>query len=227
VTAVPPDYDSDPARWVSHDPAWLLAGDIHDDVAAQIKAAGLRPVLDVGCGDGHLGRRLPADWPLTGVDSSPAQLRHAQAGLLVQGDATRLPFANATFGAVAALWMLYHLADPAAAIAEARRVLSPGGRFFACTSSRFNDPELIDEYPASSFDAEEAEEIVASVFEPSSVTVARWDAPLVRLADRESVVRYLRSHLLAPEIADRVDPPVTLTKRGCLVVACRDGQAEA
>jgi SAM-dependent methyltransferase len=221
VNAVPPDYDNDPARWASHDPAWLLAGDIHDDVAAEIIAAGFRPVLDVGCGDGHLGRLLPAGWPLVGIDSSPAQLRHPQAGLLVQGDATRLPFADATFSAVAALWMLYHLADPASAIADARRVLRPGGLLYACTSSRFNDPELIAEYPASSFDAEEAEEIVASVFGPSSVTVVRWDALLVRLPDREAVVRYLRSHWLAAEIADRVDAPVTLTKSGCLVVGRR------
>ncbi|MBO0823397.1 MAG: class I SAM-dependent methyltransferase [Actinobacteria bacterium] len=179
------DYDSDPGRWASHDPAWMLDGDIHDDVATRIKAAGLRPVLDVGCGDGHLGRLLPDCWPLVGVDVSPAQLRRAQPGLLIQGHASRLPFAEATFGADAALWMLYHLADPASAIAEARRVLRPGGLLYACTSSRFNDPELIQEYPATSFDAEEADEIVATVFDPSLVTVVRWDAPLVRLADRE------------------------------------------
>jgi hypothetical protein len=95
-------------------------------------------------------------------------------------------------------------------------VLRPGGLLYACTSSRFNDPELIAEYPASSFDAGEAEEIGASVFGPS-VTVVRWDAPLVRLPDREAVVRYLRSHWLAAGIADRVDAPLTLTKRGCEV----------
>lgn len=50
-------------------------------------------------------------------------------------------------------------------IAEADRVLRPGGRYYACTSPRNNDPEIIPEgYPPSSLDAEEATAIVASGF---------------------------------------------------------------
>ena len=41
----------------------------------------------------------------------------------VRGDARRLPFRGASFGAVAALYMLYHLRDPREAIAESCRVL--------------------------------------------------------------------------------------------------------
>jgi SAM-dependent methyltransferase len=221
VTAVPADYDSDPERWASRHAARLLDGDVHEGVAARIANGNLRPVLDVGCGDGRLGALLPANWPLAGLDASPAQLRRRQDRPLVHADAVALPFADGTFGAVAALWMLYHLADPAAAITEANRVLRPGGVFFACTSSRRNDPELTEGYPQSTFDAEEAPMLVAAIFGAPSTDAVSWDGPLAELSDRESLVCYLRSHFLAADIADRVRPPITLTKRGCLVTAVK------
>jgi SAM-dependent methyltransferase len=115
------------------------------------------------------------------------------------------------------LWMLYHLDEPAQAIREAERVLRRGGLFVASTTSRNNDPELTDEYPPTSFDAEEAPDIVASGFE--EVSVERWDAPITLLADHAAVLRYCHSHLPPPDAADRVTPPVWLTKRGCLLYA--------
>ena len=47
---LPPDFDSDPARWASHDRSTYLRGDVHQVVAEQIVRRDLRPVLDVGCG---------------------------------------------------------------------------------------------------------------------------------------------------------------------------------
>jgi SAM-dependent methyltransferase len=135
-------------------------------------------------------------------------------------DAAALPFADGSFAAVAALWMLYHLDKPTLAIAEAYRALRPNGYFFACTSARNNDPELTDGYPRTTFDAEEAPDLVRSIF-GADLKVITWDAPLVRLPDRSAVARYLRSHFLPATHIDRVVPPVTLTKRGCLVIARR------
>ena len=89
--------------------------------------------------------------------------------------------------------------------------------FVASTASRSNDPELADGYPPTSFDAEEAPDIVAALF--GEVHVERWDARLTHLPDREAVLRYCRSHSLPQGAADRVTPPVWLTKRGCLVYA--------
>ena len=82
---------------------------------------------------------------------------------------------------------------------------------------RSADPELTDGYPPTPFDAEEAPAIVAAVF--GDVHVERWDEPMTYLPDRDAVLRYCRSHSLHRDAADRVIPPVWLTKRGCAVYA--------
>ncbi|MGO4671149.1 class I SAM-dependent methyltransferase [Bosea sp. 2RAB26] len=117
-------------------------------VASQLP---LRPgdhVLDIGCGPGWFwagaADELPRPIDVTLVDLSPGMVEEAlgrcQALALgaVRGeaaDATALPFADATFDAVIAMHMLYHLPDPAAAIAEMERVLKPGG----CLAVTTND----------------------------------------------------------------------------------------
>jgi SAM-dependent methyltransferase len=211
--ALPKDYDSDPERFRALDPSWQLRGDAHEMVAARLAREQISPVIDVGGGTGRLAELLPG---IAVVDSSPAQLADAPRPKL-RAEACALPFASGAAGAVAMLWMLYHLDDPVAAIAEARRALRPAGLFVACTASRRNDPELTDGYSPSPFDAEEAPAMVASVF--GDVEVDAWDGPFTLLPDRDAVLRYCRSHFLPPEAADRVTPPVTLTKRGCLVWA--------
>ena len=94
-------------------------------------------VLDLGGGPGwvselllRLGLR-----PVT-LDLSPSLLRLGQdrlarAGLparLVRSDMTALPFADGTFEAAIVVDALHHVPDVEAALREARRVLSPGGR---------------------------------------------------------------------------------------------------
>lgn len=216
MTRVPTDYDSDPGRWRSHDNSWVRDGDPFRAVAARIVDVRARPVLDVGGGTGALGRSLPRGWPVVLLDSSLTQLREA-VGPKVRASARALPVGASSMGAVAMLWMLYHLDEPVSAIAEAHRALRDGGLFAAATTSRRSDPELTDGYRPTTFDAEEAPEIVSSVF--GDVDVVSWDAPLVILPDREAVLAFCRSHFLPAEAADRVTPPVTLTKRGCFVFA--------
>lgn len=214
---VPSDYDTDPGRWRSHDVAWVRGGDPFRRVADRVVRLGARPVLDVGGGTGALGRSLPSGWPVVLVDSSLTQLREAPTRDKVCASALALPVPASSMGAVAMLWMLYHLDEPAGAVAEARRVLRDGGLFVAATMSRTSDPELTDGYAPTTFDAEEAPEIVAGVF--GTVDVVSWDGPLVTLPDREAVLAFCRSHFLPVDAADRVAPPVTLTKRGCFVFA--------
>jgi SAM-dependent methyltransferase len=163
VAALPPDYDSDPDRSRSFRLGWQE--DVHRPVAERFIAEQRRIVIDVGCGIGRFGSALNGRIPWLGVDRSPRQLRDCPHRPIVQGDAAALPLRSGSVDAVVLLWMLYHLDDPAAALTEAKGVLCPGGLFAACAASRWNDPELAPEgYPPTSFDAENAADVVASVF---------------------------------------------------------------
>jgi SAM-dependent methyltransferase len=99
------------------------------------RAAG--PVLDVGCGSGG-NLALLSDWgPVTGLDPWHPALRACPAGQarLSQGDARALPFADGTFGLVAVLGVLEHVADDVGVLREARRVCHPGGVVLLLTSA--------------------------------------------------------------------------------------------
>ena len=176
------------------------------------------PVLDVGCGEGRLASSLGGAVRWVGVDSSPAQLAANPYRPVVLADMRALPFRDGAFAEVAHLWCLYHLDDPRPAIAEAARVLRPGGRYFACTAARDNDPEIMPEgYPPSSFDAEEAAGIVASAFD--EVEAERWDGKFFPLRTREEVRAYCRHNYIPAERAEAADAPLWLTKRGVLIRA--------
>ena len=94
---------------------------------------GARRVLDVGCGEGQVARRI-ADLGahVVGIDPTFTQVRAAR----VQGGpeyararAEQLPFRSGAFDAVALCLAIEHVDDYEAAIREIARVLEPGGRF--------------------------------------------------------------------------------------------------
>ena len=99
-------------------------------------------LLEVGAGAGAVLAVLGQEFPglvLTGVDIEPKQLEFARGHLersgveatLVQADALALPFEDGSFDHVWMMWFLEHLAEPVAALREARRVLAPDGRITA------------------------------------------------------------------------------------------------
>ncbi len=99
----------------------------------------LRPVaaLDVACGPGTFTRVLAQQAArVCGLDLTPALLAQARAacqpqGLgnvaLVCGDATALPFAEASFTLAICGYSLHHMPDPRAALQQMARVVGPGG----------------------------------------------------------------------------------------------------
>lgn len=100
----------------------------------------LRPgdlVLDVAAGTGHAARQLaPSVRAVVALDLTPAMLAAGQASaareglgnvVFVHGDATALPFLDASFDVVVSRFAAHHFADPAAVIAEMARCARRGG----------------------------------------------------------------------------------------------------
>ncbi|HMC39639.1 MAG TPA: class I SAM-dependent methyltransferase [Acidimicrobiales bacterium] len=103
-------------------------------IGAQLEGA--TRVLDVGCGEGQVGRLaagLAATRLVVGVDPTAAQAQEAKrrgGGVLVgRSDAAALPFSDRSFDAVVACLVFEHIEAVDEAIAEVGRVLRPGGRF--------------------------------------------------------------------------------------------------
>jgi len=92
-----------------------------------------RATLDVGCGEGRLGRGLlERGHHVTGVELSPTLAAHAREAYdVVEADAAELPFADDSFDLVIAFMSLMDIDDADRAVSEAARVLESGGRFCA------------------------------------------------------------------------------------------------
>jgi ArsR family transcriptional regulator len=97
----------------------------------------LGQVLDLGTGTGRMIQLLaPRADRCTGLDASHSMLSVARANLernatnweLRQGDVYSPPFDGGTFDLVVVHQVLHYLDDPARAIAEATRLVAPGGR---------------------------------------------------------------------------------------------------
>jgi hypothetical protein len=82
---------------------------------------------------------------------------------------------------------------------------------------------------SGTFDGEDAEAIVASVFCAPGDTVETdpWDGPLVTLGSAADASAFLRVHRLGQEaaagVAATLDLPMTLTMRGCVVYGTKAG----
>ncbi|MFF0244015.1 class I SAM-dependent methyltransferase [Streptosporangium sandarakinum] len=103
--------------------------------------------LDIGCGTGlYLEAIRSTGRIVVGLDRSADQLRLARGrdgAPLLQGDATRLPFAAGTFATVTALWVSTDVGDFAGLVREAARVLRPGGMLlFYGVHPCFNGPHI-------------------------------------------------------------------------------------
>ncbi|WP_214367659.1 class I SAM-dependent methyltransferase [Pseudonocardia sp. H11422] len=101
--------------------------------------AGLRPsrptgpalLLDVGCGTGRLAAVARARGAgVVAADAVREMVAHARRATsgAVCAALPHLPFADAAFDAVLGAFVVNHVADPAAALAELARVTRPGGR---------------------------------------------------------------------------------------------------
>ena len=145
-----------------------------DAAAEAIRRAEPATILEIGCGTGHFAARLAEESPRARVIATDLSKRmvalaasRGVTGLLA--DAQGLPFGDAELDVVAAMWMLYHVPDLDAALAEVRRVLRPGGLLVAVTNG---DEHLAGlwrdagaEPPVSRFSSENGEDALRRHFD--------------------------------------------------------------
>ncbi|MGR6321005.1 methyltransferase domain-containing protein [Micromonospora soli] len=123
------------------------------DVLAGLLGTGPGRCLDLCCGTGaHAAELRRLGWDPVGIDLSAGQLRHARGRLPVaRADATALPLPDAAVPAAVCVLAHTDMPDYPATIAEAARVLTPGGRLVhvgvhPCFCGAFadrSDPERI------------------------------------------------------------------------------------
>lgn len=127
------------ARSVSFDPVAdrydeTRGGDRRGDAIAGLLDPHLPadgPLFEIGIGTGVVAAALGRlGRTVLGVDLSPNMARRARGRLgarLTLGDACHLPVRPGSLGGAYMVWVLHLVADPARVVAEAARVLAPGG----------------------------------------------------------------------------------------------------
>lgn len=148
-------------RIMTHRRYGLGQGDIFNALTRQLSAV-VRPasVLDVGAGIGNwyaaIREELGPAVKYAGVDQSPAmvaaldqRLGSDRAATSQLGDAQHLPWPDHTFDWVGLHFMLYHVPNIAGALAEADRVLKPGGILSAATNGPLQYRELMELHRAA------------------------------------------------------------------------------
>jgi demethylmenaquinone methyltransferase / 2-methoxy-6-polyprenyl-1,4-benzoquinol methylase len=123
------------ARSFWQDPRWRRA------MVATVQASRDDRLLDVAAGTGLVAAELVRRYGcrVTALDQSAAMLSRARVKLaadpelasrveLVEGEAERLPFADAEFDHLTFTYLLRYVDDPAATLRELARVVRPGGR---------------------------------------------------------------------------------------------------
>jgi len=160
------DYDREAAQYDA-----TRGGDARADAAAaaietllSLASGDIAALADIGCGTGIVTvRLLRPGRSVAGIDQSAGMAAVAEGrlpGRIAVGNVTRLPLAGGSVDAVTMIWLLHLLrgTDVAAAVAEAGRVLVPGGLLITTVGK--NDAAFSD---AAFGGADDAAAIVAPV----------------------------------------------------------------
>ena len=129
---------------------------VREQVRSFVAPTGDERALDAGTGPGTLALALaPLVREVVGVDIVSELLEHArrdapQNVTFIEGDATKLPFADASFDLSCSRRALHHIARPEMAVAELARVTTAGGHVFV-------DDQIAPVDPLAAFDLDRFE----------------------------------------------------------------------
>ncbi len=206
-TKIAPTYDD---RY-RHNP---LRG-VAEALGAVAAEVGPRRVLEAGCGTGHwLCALAPQVETVIGLDLSAPMLLKAREKdgtlRLVQGDGGRLPFADGSFGFVFCVNALVHFGEQRRFVAEAHRVLAPGGALAVVGGDARGRPGnwwVYEYFP-------EAHEIDLRRC-PSWATVTAW----MEEEGFVSVRRQVAQRIVEPMVGRQVLASPFIKKQGCSSLA--------
>ena len=126
-------------RWTTRGAGFA---ETEDELLAPIMDNIESPCLELGCGEGNNLLRATSRATCFGIDLHRAKLQFASqevpAARLSVASADALPFADASFRCVLIRDVLHHVQDPKAVLAEAVRVLVPGGQFWLLEPNHWN-----------------------------------------------------------------------------------------
>ena len=117
---------------------------LYEQTIALMQPAAGEQLLEIGFGNGHFFNQLISTAPglqVKGIDFSPTMVKEARAQHaaaiatgqleLVTGNSNQLPFASDSLDKVYCINVIYFWDDPQTHLLEIKRVLKPGGRFYA------------------------------------------------------------------------------------------------
>jgi ubiquinone/menaquinone biosynthesis C-methylase UbiE len=157
-------FKSNAAEWERIRALHAPEKDVEAAIARHLTAAPIGNFLDAGTGTGRMLELIaPHASRAIGIDVSPDMLAIARDRLLREnipnaqvrlGDTYRLPFPNGNSGANGAAGfdvvlfhqVLHYLDDPGTAVAEAARVMAPGGKLLIADFASHKEEFLRDEY---------------------------------------------------------------------------------
>ncbi len=200
-----------------------------------------RVVGDVGCGSGrYIDSLRGAGARVVGIDLSVGMLAGVSSPLaLVAADSQSLPLTDASVDVVMMMHMLYHVPDPAMAVAEAARVLRPDGKLLVGTNGTRHLAEmnelwlpLLDRTGLRApledsglvnprVTADDARRCIRKEFRDPDV---RWLRSSVIVTDAFPVVRHAASTTAAQAVGDHRDELIRELSDAVSAQIRRDGQ---
>jgi SAM-dependent methyltransferase len=150
--------------------------------AVPLREAGVRTILELGCGTGNDAARLAADgYSVTGVDLSPEAIEQARAKsgaavrFLICDITGRLPFPDASFDALMSNVTLHMFPDRVtrSVFAEIERLVRPGGLFLFHVNALEDRPLRANWQPAVEVEQD-------YVLEASGQTMHFFSGPYLR-----------------------------------------------